>query len=120
MGHMFMIFFNTHFKPWIALAKRLDCLAVALLMLWMTPALVAADITDDTGIKRAFLDRYLDCAEAPDAAARLSCYDALLVDIPAWLEDPADPRAKPSVTEVGHDDPQIMPAKKRCKTKPSD
>jgi hypothetical protein len=55
------------------------------------PTAVAAQAQDSTGIKRAFLDRYLDCAEAADAAARLECYDALLVDIPAWLEDPYDP-----------------------------
>ena len=56
----------------------------------VVPNIVSAQAQDHKGIKRAFLDRYLDCAEAPDAAARLECYDALLVDIPAWLEDPDD------------------------------
>lgn len=51
---------------------------------------VVAEVQDPTGIKRAFLDRYLDCAEAPGDAARLECYDALLLDIPAWLEDASD------------------------------
>ena len=60
------------------------CLSVAFCL--MVPALSAAQVYDPTGIKRCFLDRYLDCAEAPDAAARLECYDALLADIPAWLE----------------------------------
>jgi len=57
----------------------------------VVPIASAAQAQDSIGIKRAFLDRYLDCAEAPDASARLECYDALLVDIPAWLEDPDDP-----------------------------
>ena len=38
------------------------------------------------GVKRAFLDRYLDCAESATDALRLVCYDDLLVDIPEWLE----------------------------------
>ncbi|WP_375570436.1 hypothetical protein ABWH93_19555 [Seohaeicola saemankumensis] len=49
-----------------------------------------AEVQDPTGIKRAFLDRYLACAEAPGDAARLECYDALLMDIPAWLDDASD------------------------------
>ena len=57
----------------------------------LTPMAAAAQAQDPTGLKRAFLDRYLDCAEAPDDATRLACYDALLADIPAWLEDPNDP-----------------------------
>jgi len=115
-----MIFFNDHTKPRIAPTKRCDRLCVAVLVLALAPALGAAQIEDDTGIKRAFLDRYLDCAEAPNDAARLDCYDALLVDIPAWLDAPTDPRAKMSVTSVGHDDPQIIRQKKRCNTNPSD
>lgn len=63
---------------------RRVCLVVALSS--AVPALAAAQVYDPTGIKRCFLDRYLDCAEAPGAAARLECYDALLADIPAWLE----------------------------------
>lgn len=66
----------------------------------ITPTAVAAQAQDSTGIKRAFLDRYLDCAEAPDAAARLECYDALLVDIPAWLENPDDPRSSAITTRA--------------------
>jgi hypothetical protein len=65
------------------------CLAVCVAL--ATTNIASAQAQDSTGIKRAFLDRYLDCAEAPNAAARLECYDALLVDIPTWLEDPEDP-----------------------------
>jgi hypothetical protein len=61
-------------------------IASATLLLATGPLLAQAQ--DPTGIKRAFLDRYLDCAEAPGDAARLACYDALLIDIPAWLDDP--------------------------------
>ena len=67
------------------------CLAICVALATTTIAL--AQPQDSTGIKRAFLDRYLDCAEAPDAAARLECYDALLVDIPTWLESPDDPQS---------------------------
>jgi hypothetical protein len=66
-------------------------LSLSICLTLAVPAAAAAQAQDSTGIKRAFLDRYLDCAEAPDAAARLECYDALLVDIPTWLEDPDDP-----------------------------
>jgi hypothetical protein len=57
----------------------------------LAPMAVAAQVQDSTGIKRAFLDRYLDCAEAPSAAARLECFDMLLIDIPAWLDEPSEP-----------------------------
>ena len=57
----------------------------------LAPMAVAAQAQDSTGIKRAFLDRYLDCAEAPSAAARLECFDMLLIDIPAWLDEPSEP-----------------------------
>jgi hypothetical protein len=76
----------------VALARRLvaPCL-VAILASFAPLTTAAAQAQDPSGLKRAFLDRYLDCAEAPDDAARLACYDALLADIPAWLEDPNDP-----------------------------
>ncbi|MFD1194185.1 hypothetical protein ACFQ3C_05850 [Seohaeicola saemankumensis] len=64
-------------------------LAAGLTVVLMSPQ-ASAQVTDPTGIKRAFLDRYLECAEAPDAGARLDCYDLLLLDIPAWLDDAAD------------------------------
>lgn len=57
----------------------------------VNPASSVAQAADSTGIKRAFLDRYLDCAEAPSAAARLQCFDMLLIDIPAWLDEPSEP-----------------------------
>lgn len=57
----------------------------------VNPVSPAAQAADSTGIKRAFLDRYLDCAEAPSPAARLECFDMLLIDIPAWLDEPSDP-----------------------------
>lgn len=66
----------------------------------VSPHPVLAQAQDDTGIKRAFLDRYLDCAEAPDDASRLACYDTLLMDIPAWLEDPNDPAPRQGHTQV--------------------
>lgn len=44
---------------------------------------VAAQQSD---LQRAFLGRYLDCAEAPGDRARLACFDALLAEIPAWLD----------------------------------
>jgi len=75
---------GTRPSPFPALA-----FAAAALLLTADPLLAQAQ--DPTGIKRAFLDRYLDCAEAPGDAARLACYDALLLDIPAWLDDPHDP-----------------------------
>lgn len=62
----------------------LVCLSIAFFV--ATPVIAYAQVADPTGIKRCFLDRYLDCAEAPSDAARLYCYDALLLDIPAWLE----------------------------------
>ncbi|MFU8882732.1 MAG: hypothetical protein ACNA7Q_10225 [Rhodobacterales bacterium] len=117
-----MMFFQDQSQAWIARIKGYDRLAAAViaLALLQVPSLGIADIEDETGIKRAFLDRYLDCAEAPNDAARLACYDALLVDIPAWLDAPTDPRAKMPVTAVGHDDPQIILRAKRCHAKPSD
>lgn len=66
-------------------------IGLALLTSVILPGCLIAQTQDDTGIKRAFLDRYLDCAEAPGDAARLACYDALLMDIPAWLDDPNAP-----------------------------
>lgn len=57
----------------------------------MHPASLLAQTADPTDVKRRFLDRYLDCAEAPSDAARLACFDRLLVDIPAWLNAPPDP-----------------------------
>ena len=53
-----------------------------------SPAAAQDQPSQDNRIKRAFLDRYLDCAEAPNAAARLRCYDDLLADIPDWLAEP--------------------------------
>lgn len=67
--------------------------ALVALALWaFTPVVpaAAAQVQDSSGLKRAFLDRYLDCAEAPGDAARLTCYDLLLKDIPAWLEGSGD------------------------------
>ena len=75
-------------------------LSLSICLTLTVPAAVAAQAQDSTGIKRAFLDRYLDCAEAPDAAARLECYDALLVDIPAWLENPDDPPSSAITTRA--------------------
>lgn len=63
---------------------------MTVLTVMLSASLAEAQVADPTGIKRAFLDRYLDCAEAPGAAARLECYDALLVDIPAWLDEASD------------------------------
>jgi len=57
----------------------------------VNPASPVAQAADSAALKRSFLDRYLDCAEAPNAQARLQCYDMLLIDIPAWLDEPADP-----------------------------
>lgn len=71
-------------------------LALVICAAMMFPTFPQAQTEDPTGVKRAFLDRYLDCAEAPDAATRLDCYDALLVDIPAWLEGPAVPDPVPA------------------------
>ena len=68
--------------------NRVAVLICAMLFL---PASLVAQTADPTEIKRKFLDRYLDCAEAPSAEARLTCYDMLLVDIPAWLDEPSDP-----------------------------
>jgi hypothetical protein len=68
----------------------------------LAPMAAAAQAQDPTGIKRAFLDRYLDCAEAPGDAARLACYDALLADIPAWLDDPnAPPKSAVAARDEG-------------------
>lgn len=50
------------------------------------PTFLSAQTADPTGLKRKFLDRYLDCAEAPNDTARLACFDRLLIDIPAWLD----------------------------------
>lgn len=50
--------------------------------------------------KRAFLDRYLSCAEAPGDAARLACYDQLLLDIPAWIDNVDDPSQATRPTQV--------------------
>ncbi len=61
---------------------------------------VGAEVQDPTGIKRAFLDRYLACAEAPGDAARLECYDALLLDIPAWLDDASADAESPASSWV--------------------
>jgi hypothetical protein len=57
----------------------------------VNPASPVAQAADSAALKRSFLDRYLDCAEAPSARARLQCFDMLLIDIPAWLDEPADP-----------------------------
>ena len=54
------------------------------------PTSLPAQTADATGLKRNFLDRYLDCAEAPSDTARLACFDRLLIDIPAWLDAPLD------------------------------
>lgn len=43
-------------------------------------------LADSVDLRRAFLERYLDCAEAHSDAARLRCYDDLLADIPDWLD----------------------------------
>lgn len=75
-------------RPAVGFAKLLGLILGTTLL---APMAAAAQAQDPTGLKRMFLDRYLDCAEAPDDAARLDCYDALLADIPAWLADPNDP-----------------------------
>ena len=79
-----------------------SCLAlvIATAALVASPSLVLAQTQDQTGLKRAFLDRYLDCAEAHSDSARLACYDALLIDIPAWLEDSSDPAAESVHTQT--------------------
>jgi hypothetical protein len=83
----------------------------------VAPMAAAAQAQDPTGIKRAFLDRYLDCAEAPGDAARLACYDALLADIPAWLDDPNDPPAGAVPARVDRGDaPSPTCDRKDCDT----
>jgi hypothetical protein len=86
------------------LFPRTERIWIICLFFLCVPSLVtsasAAQAQDSTGIKRAFLDRYLDCAEAPDAAARLECFDALLLDIPAWLENPDDPPSSAITTRA--------------------
>lgn len=82
---------------------RRICLVVALSS--AAPVIAAAQVYDPTGIKRCFLDRYLDCAEAPGEAARLECYDALLADIPAWLE--AKPEKSTNDTSSGSSLPRL-------------
>lgn len=71
-------------------AQIIAGVGTACLVLLLSASLAKSQVTDPTGIKRAFLDRYLDCAEAPNDATRLDCYDALLLDIPAWLDDATD------------------------------
>lgn len=88
------------------------CLALVICAAMMIPTFPQAQTEDPTGVKRAFLDRYLDCAEAPEAATRLDCYDALLVDIPAWLEEPAVPDAAPD--PVPAPDPAAETARQRA------
>ena len=85
--------------------KRLQRVCLAFTLCFALPALAAAQIHDPTGIKRCFLDRYLDCAEAPGEAARLECYDALLADIPAWLE--AKPEKSTNDTSSGSSLPRL-------------
>ena len=83
--------------------------ALAISSAMMVPAPAQGQTEDPTGVKRAFLDRYLDCAEAPDAAARLACYDALLLDIPAWLAGPAVPGAVPALDPEANRSPGARP-----------
>ncbi|OZB19870.1 MAG: hypothetical protein B7X55_02225 [Rhodobacterales bacterium 34-62-10] len=70
----------------------------------MCPASLLAQTADPTELKRRFLDRYLDCAEAPSDAARLACFDRILIDIPAWLNASPDPCLVPN--QPSANDPQ--------------
>lgn len=75
----------------------------------LAPGLLLAQVQDPTGIKRSFLDRYLDCAEAQGDVARLACYDALLLDIPTWLEDPHDPCVEDRPAPIKNATPDPIP-----------
>lgn len=75
-------------------------MSLAVCLLLVGPGSLDAEVQDPGGIKRAFLDRYLACAEAPGDRARLECYDALLLDIPAWLDEAHDSARHPASPRV--------------------
>ena len=112
-----MTFPNEHQELWERSGGMLRLLVISTAVLLFCPALATAQIEDETGIKRAFLDRYLDCAESANDALRLLCYDALLADIPEWLDEPTDPRARMMPHSTGH---SARAPHDRCNNRPSD
>ena len=80
---------------------RLPYFSVLIAVALMTaPLALTAQTSGTADTKRAFLDRYLSCAEAPGDAARLTCYDQLLLDIPAWIDNADDPSQATRPTQV--------------------